>query len=536
VDDDREIGTFFKRLLERKGYKVTVAFDGRQARAVVKASPFHGALVDLKLPDTDGLSLLQEIKSSQPWCEVLIMTGYSTTRTAVKAIQLGAYDYIEKPFEDIAQIEELIEKALRFGAVEKESKIRLSASEWSHIASQLGIVVGSSQVMHNLFSLAYKIARKEVNILIQGETGVGKEVLARFIHAASHRAAFPFVAVNCGALPENILESELFGHEKGAFTGAVWQRKGIFELANRGTLFLDEIGEASPSIQVKLLRVLETGEFMRVGGERPVKTDVRIIAATNADLEQAVQDNLFRKDLFYRLDVIRLVVPPLRERKEDIPTLINHFLQAFRNQEQRQKIEISPEAAEILINYSWPGNVRELANVIRQAAILCEGTLIEPHHLPSRLRAMLRHICPVKTLRDEQKIEEDLIGGLEKLVGQEKSWRMATEKELQKAWFLLKSLERGILESIAQKGVVWPAFLSLEEMEKELIRQAVIYSRGNLSLAAKALGIGRSTLYRKLKEIGAVINEFESIDSKEGQTEVDGLMSLNRPGAIPSQD
>ncbi|MGB9858341.1 MAG: sigma-54-dependent transcriptional regulator [Moorellaceae bacterium] len=511
VDDEREVGVFFKRLFERKGYKVALALNGRQATAALRSFPFHVALVDLKLPDTDGLSLLQEIKSCQPGCEAIIMTGYSTTRTAVKAMQLGAYDYIEKPFEDISEIEVLIEKALSFSTVDEENKVKLSASEWYPTASRLGIVVGHSQVMNNLFSLAYKIARRDVNILIQGETGVGKEVLARFIHAASHRAGAPFVAVNCGALPENILESELFGHERGAFTGAVAQKRGIFELANGGTLFLDEIGEASPSIQVKLLRVLETGEFMRVGGEKVFKTNVRIIAATNVDLEQAVKDNLFRKDLFYRLDVIRLVIPPLRDRKEDIPALIAHFLRTFNNHELPYQVRISPEASEILTNYSWPGNIRELVNVLRQAAILCDGHRIEPRHLPARLKLKPEAVCSSQTLENEQR-EGDLVSRLEKLLSLSESWVGSTEKELQKAWVLVKNLEKIITERMAQKGTACSGLFTLGQMEKELIRQAVICSRGNLSLAAKFLGIGRSTLYRKLRKLGGSKEGFELWD------------------------
>ncbi|MDD2554049.1 MAG: sigma-54 dependent transcriptional regulator, partial [Desulfotomaculaceae bacterium] len=265
IDDEVEVGTFFRRLLQKKGFSVTVALNGAEATRAIQENSFNAALVDLKLPDTDGLHLLQQIKSHQPSCEVIIMTGYSTTRTAVKAIQLGAFDYLEKPFDDIEELELLVQKAVDYGRRSHEDR---PVAEWSALAEQTGFKVGTSQVMHKLVSIAYKIAKKNINVLIQGETGTGKEVLARFIHAASNRSDQVFIPVNCGALPENLLESELFGHEKGSFTGAASLRKGIFELANRGTLFLDEVGEASLAIQVKLLRVLETGEFLRVGGEK----------------------------------------------------------------------------------------------------------------------------------------------------------------------------------------------------------------------------------------------------------------------------
>ena len=259
IDDEVDVGIFFKRLLQKKGYQLTVAVNGVEATKALKETTFNVAMVDLKLPDTDGLTLLQQIKSVQPACEVIIMTGYSTTRTAVKAIQLGAFDYLEKPFDDIDAVENLIMKALEYGVLVCDGK-PISA-DWAPIAEKIGFQVGVSPAMQKLVSIAYKIAKKNINVLIQGETGTGKEVLARFIHAASNRADQVFIPVNCGALPENLLESELFGHEKGSFTGAGSMRRGIFEMANRGFLFLDEVGESSPSIQVKLLRVLETGEF-----------------------------------------------------------------------------------------------------------------------------------------------------------------------------------------------------------------------------------------------------------------------------------
>jgi len=503
VDDEAEVCTFFRSLLEGKRYRVIVATSGREARRAISLHTFHAAMVDLKLPDVDGLSLLEEIKRLQPGCEVIIMTGYGSIRTAVRAIQMGAYDYIEKPFEDISQIEVLIDKAVSLVFEARERNTKLSAVEWGDIASRVGIVAGSSPVMSRLLSVAFRIARKNVNVLIQGETGTGKELLARFIHAASHRSGRPFIAVNCSALPENLLESELFGHEKGAFTGATSQRRGIFELANQGTLFLDEIGEASPCIQVKLLRVLETGEFMRVGGEKPIKTDVRLVAATNADLEQAVREKRFREDLFYRLDVIRLNVPPLRERKEDIPALVDHFLHCFVGQESPQcsKIEISPEAMEIMLNYPWPGNVRELSNVIRQAATLSDGMLIEPRHLPSRLRGTSKSIPDMEMGGIGLGFQERVVSACLQLLRGKDTLADLEEEELHHVLQLLRSLEKRILEVMSQKGFSCPPPSRMREIEREVIKQAMTYSRGNITLAARALGIGRNTLHRKLKEL-----------------------------------
>ncbi|HEY6008323.1 MAG TPA: sigma-54 dependent transcriptional regulator, partial [Geobacteraceae bacterium] len=377
IDDEADVCTFFSRLLTRRGYGVVTAMNQPEALRALAEGVFNVALVDLKLPDTDGLTLLQTIKARQAGCEVIIMTGYSTIKTAVTAMQLGAYEYLEKPFDDIGEIEALVAKAASHGL----GHLRGGASqeEWSEVAQGVGLQVGTSPAMNRLVSLAYKIASKNINVLIQGKTGTGKEVLARFIHAASNRSGQPFLPVNCGALPENLLESELFGHERGAFTGANQTRRGIFELANNGTLFLDEIGDASPQIQVKLLRVLETGEFMRVGGEKSIKTDVRVIAATNVDLEEAIREKTFREDLYYRLNVVRLQIPQLRARAEDIGLLAGHFVRLF-----NPELRLSPAALRLLEEYGWPGNIRELANVMRRAAAMCQGDTIHPEHLGSR--------------------------------------------------------------------------------------------------------------------------------------------------------
>lgn len=395
IDDEVEVGNFFRYLLSPKNYQVNTAHNTRQAMALLAEQEFNLALVDLKLPDGDGISLLRQIKQKQPGCQVIIMTGFGTVQTAVEAIKLGAYDYVDKPFEDINQLENLLEEALKSSA-DTGPNPDLKGADWTKTVADLGYLLGTNPKMLQLMSLAAKMAKKPLTILIQGETGTGKEMLARFIHAASLRADQTFIPVNCGALTENLLESELFGHEKGAFTGAHTLRRGMFEIANHGTLFLDEIGEASLSTQVKLLRVLETGEYVRVGGEKPQKTDVRIVAATNIYLEQAVAEGRFRTDLLFRLDVVKLQIPPLRERPEDIPLFADYFLAKAGAGTIRGPLTVAPEAMSLLQNYPWPGNVRELANVLAQAAALCDGNVIGLKHLPGKLlrpetRAVERH-------------------------------------------------------------------------------------------------------------------------------------------------
>lgn len=504
VDDEVEVGTFFSRLLSKKEYDVSVAVNGTEAFKLIRESGFNVAMVDLKLPDTDGLTILQQIKNLQPGCEVIIMTGYSTTRTAVKAIQLGAFDYLEKPFDDIDEVERLIKRAADYG--QRGYDGRPVDAEWAFITDRMGFQVGSSQAMHKLVSVAYKIAKKNINVLIQGETGTGKEVLARFIHAASNRADQIFIPVNCGALPENLLESELFGHEKGAFTGAGSLRRGIFEMANRGTLFLDEVGEASLSIQVKLLRVLETGEFLRVGGEKSIKTDVRVIAATNVDLEQALKNKTFREDLFYRLDVVRLELPPLRTRKEDIPLLAEYFVKKL-----NPELLISIDTMQALLNYHWPGNIRELANTISQAAALCDDRIILPEHLNGKLLTCAPSGLPdlnqdfLGTARGETAPAappQPLEGLLERYSSQSGLDELSVmeESRLSRLLELLRGLEGNLAAVMRKKGINTSPPPSLEEMEAEAIKNALDYHRGNITIAARALGIGRNTLYRKMKD------------------------------------
>ncbi|GGK24187.1 acetoacetate metabolism regulatory protein AtoC [Caldalkalibacillus thermarum] len=372
VDDETEVTSFFRYFLEEKNVHILEANSGRDVERLLQElkTPIHLALVDMKLPDANGLDLLRSIKQSCPSCEVVIMTGYSTVKSAVQAIQAGARDYVEKPFDDLDDLEKMIDSILEQTSVQD--------SELALAADQCGIVCSPSGAMAKVLSIAGKLAKKAINILIEGETGTGKELLARYIHQLSQRAQHPFVAINCGAVPQALLESELFGHEKGAFTGAARTRKGYFELANNGTLFLDEIGEASADIQVKLLRVLETGEYMRVGGEVIHRTNIRIISATNRNLKQEIEQKRFRADLLYRLEGVKLVLPPLRQRTEDIPLIARHHLQKKFGEEY----DIAPEAVERLQNYHWPGNIRELINVLNQIIAIHECRLIREEHLP----------------------------------------------------------------------------------------------------------------------------------------------------------
>lgn len=377
VDDDGEARETFRLRLGENGYEVSTACSGGEALALLKQGGFEFALVNLKLPDIDGLFVLREIKLRDPVCEVLVMTDYGTVGSAIDAMRLGAVDYIEKPLYHIDQIESIIDQA----------RTSTGKTPIGEINKEFGFVIGRNPEMRRIVYVAQRIADKNMTVLIQGETGTGKEVIARFIHNMSQRANHPFVAVNCGAFTETILESELFGHEKGSFTGASGLRRGVFELANHGTLFLDEVGAASQSIQVKLLRVLETGEFFRVGGEQPQKTDVRIIAATNVDLREEVARKNFRSDLFYRLDSVSMYIPSLRERKEDIPTFLKFLLKkhGIDSTPSKVMVRVSPEALEILMQYHWPGNVRELANVINNALAVAEADVILPNHLPHKL-------------------------------------------------------------------------------------------------------------------------------------------------------
>ncbi len=362
VDDERSMQDVLSIMLKRAGYGVTVASDGEEAIGHVTKEIFDLVITDLKMPKVGGLEVLRAVKEVSPDTVVLVITAFASTESAVEAMKLGAYDYLTKPFQ-IDEVQLIIRNALEKRRLTTENMLLKR-----EIASQASFaqIVGQSETMQKVFELVRKVADSRSNVLICGESGTGKELVARAIHYNSARSRMPFVTVNCSALPEPLLESELFGHMKGAFTGAVSNKAGLFEVANEGTVFLDEIGETTPAIQVKLLRVIQEREFRRVGGTKDVKVDVRIVAATNKDLPKAIAEGAFREDLYYRLDVIPIHLPPLRLRPGDIPILVQHFLDRFSQANGKPVPSFAPEAMRLLVGHEWKGNVRELENLIER--------------------------------------------------------------------------------------------------------------------------------------------------------------------------
>ncbi|MDF2792024.1 MAG: transcriptional regulator, partial [Neobacillus sp.] len=461
-------------LFKTKGYNVKVVNSGKEFSKIdFSRSSFDAAMIDLNLPDADGLTLLKELKNQQPQCKAVIMTGYSTIHTAVEAMKIGASDYIEKPFDDIDLLEQQIDQLL----------ISTGSTTQQHIndlAHKIGLIIGKSPEMNQLIEMAYKVARKNVIVLIEGETGTGKEVLARFIHEASQRNNEPFIGVNCGAITESLLESELFGHEKGAFTGASHQRKGLFEIASKGTLFLDEVAEATHSIQVKLLRILETREFMRVGSENTLHTNTRLVAASNVNLQEAVQQKKFREDLFYRLNVVHLTIPPLRERKEDIPLLIQHLLRRHTN----NSITFSDEALKLLMNCRWPGNIRELSNFITRVVTLSDSS--EAFITPSNLPLSINPGTSIKPIEQGQHTKHE-------------------ELELQMESFLQSWVEKTLSafeqkEEIDLEEVLGQIKLLESQVGKAFIKRTLKETHGNRRETAKRLQITMRKLRYLLNE------------------------------------
>lgn len=378
VDDEESLRDFLSIMLHREGYHVDTAVDGAQAAAHLRDHAYDLVISDMKMPRMSGLELLRHIKERSPETVVLMITAFSTTEEAIEAMKQGAYDYITKPFKN-EEIRLIVKNALERRQLRQEN-IALK-EELGRVVSVQGLV-GKSKAMQDVIALIRKVAASPVRVLITGESGTGKELVAKAIHHQSDRRDQPFVAINCGAIPENLLESELFGHEKGSFTGAIRQKDGLFETAAGGTLFLDEIGELPPMMQVKLLRVLQENEFRRVGGTRAIQSDVRVIAATNRRLEEAVATGNFREDLYYRFNVIRVDLPPLRTRREDIPLLIDWFWEKFTGQ---QGVQVDEDAMRRLIDYHWPGNIRELENVVERATVLGHGGRITLDCLPPNL-------------------------------------------------------------------------------------------------------------------------------------------------------
>jgi DNA-binding NtrC family response regulator len=438
IDDEASFREITSEELSHIGYSLDTCGSLAEARRLLARKTFDVVLLDLRLPDGSGLDLLAELHASQPAAQTVILTAFGTVEDAISAMKQGAFDFLMKPCK-LGEIEAVLAKAARVQALARENVAlqrdvdRLKPSDR---------IVGTTAALREVTKLIDRVAGTDSTVLIRGESGVGKELVARAVHRASLRAGRPFVVVDCASLHENLLQSELFGHEKGAYTGAVRLKHGLFEVADRGTIFLDEIGEVTLPLQVKLLRVLETGVFRHVGGTADVSVDVRVITATNRDLETMMRTGAFREDLYYRLNVFSIPIPPLRERREDITQLVEHFIRSSGIVGKRDS-RVSPDAMRVLEGYAWPGNARELQNVIERALILCDGNVVLPEHLPIGMRLSK----PLPSRRDE-----------------------------------------------ASRP-------TLADAERDYIRQVLEECNGHRHKAAQILGISERNLYRKLKEL-----------------------------------
>ena len=465
ADDDESILWVLDKLLKEKGLDVVAAKDGTEAGRII-ASGVNLALLDINMPGKDGLTLLTEARDAGSPASFIIMTAESTMKNTLEAMRLGAFDYITKPF-DLGELEIIVGKALE----NMKLKGRLTALTErlkEHLSGET-VFIGKSKAVEEVFKKAGKVAAKDVTVLILGESGTGKELLARILHANSPRSDGPFIAVNSAAVPKDLMESELFGFEKGAFTGALEARKGKFELADGGTLFLDEVGDTSPDLQARLLRAIQEKEFYRVGGKETVKVDVRIIAATNQDLEKAVAEKRFREDLLFRLNGISFTLPPLRERKGDVAILAAHFLERFRGEFASGMKSLSPKAMEALDGYNWPGNVRELENIIRRAVLMSQSVTITPEDLG------------LPQSRQRRESLEDIITARIKP-------------------FIDKTDHRS-------KQELYDFIMPF--MERPLIRLVLEKTRGNQVQAAEILGINRNTLRKKIKELDIKLEKLK---------------------------
>jgi len=409
-------------LLEGEDYEVTTASDGREGLSYIDRDIFDLIITDLKMPKADGFEVLKKTKDVSPNSVVIMITAFGTKDTAIEAMKLGAYDYIGKPF-NIDEIRLIVRKALEKKKLREELALLRQKVETTY---SLENIIGQSPRMQELFRLVPKVAQSNSNVLITGESGSGKELVAAALHNLSNRKEKNFVTINCAAFPEGLLESELFGHMKGSFTGAMYNKQGLFEIADGGSVLLDEVGEMPTSLQAKLLRVLENGIFRRVGGTTDIKVDVRVISATNKELNEEISAGRFREDLFYRLNVVPVNIPPLRERKEDIPLLIDHFLRKTSNSPKR----ITPEAMKLLMDYSWKGNVRELENVVERVALLTEKEEIAPADLPSEITGYASQLKAMHALTDSGIDIDGIIGDMEKkylIMALEKAGGVKTE-------------------------------------------------------------------------------------------------------------
>jgi DNA-binding NtrC family response regulator len=438
VDDEKNIREGLGKTLELDGYNVVLASDGDVALGLLKEHEIDLVITDLRMPNLSGEKLLQMTVSEYPTVPVIILTGHGTIETAVKAMRDGAYDFLTKPV-NLDRLSLLVKRALAQRELQLTHRALVEEVEKKSLFSN---IIGKSESMQKIFELVSQVAPTKASVLITGESGVGKELIADAIHYNSPRKDKPFIKVHCAALSESLLESELFGHERGAFTGAIEKKRGRFELAHNGTIFLDEIGEINQNIQIKILRVLQEKKFERVGGEETIEVNVRIVSATNKDLKEEIRKGNFREDLYYRLNVVNILIPPLRERKEDLQILIAVFMREIAKENGKLIEGIDPKARIALYNYSWPGNVRELRNCIESSVVLCKGSTITIDDLPSYLKS------------DSENYIKISLG------------------------------------------------VPLDEAEKEIIQNTLTYYKGNKSKTAEILGIGRKTLHRKLAEYG----------------------------------
>ena len=456
VDDEEKVCWAFEQFLGDEGYNSLIASSAHEALEKVTAEKPDLVIMDIRMPgEMNGLEALAEMKKLDPEVYVIIMTAYGNMQTTIEAMQSGAYDYIIKPL-DLDQVRVVIERALRSQKLSKELTLLRSEVMGKY---QKDNIIGKSSQIQDIYKLIGTLTTSDVTVLIEGETGVGKELVAKAIHYNSLRRDKPFITVSCAALTETLLESELFGHEKGAFTGAIDQKQGKFEVVQDGTLFLDEIGDISPNIQTKLLRVLDDREFERVGSNKTLRMSARIIAATNTDMARAVQTRRFREDLYYRLKVVSIRIPPLRERKEDIPLLVRHFVDMSNQELSRQVKGIDPRVMELLVDHDWPGNVRELENVIKSAAVLCRGDVILSEHLPQRITRIS---------------QEPGYAALEAAVGE-------------------------TLREKIRSGTLKPYDEITEYVDRLLVEMALQQADQNQVKAAEMLGISRTTLRKKMK-------------------------------------
>ncbi len=439
VDDEPSNVTSLEKIFAREGMRVLSADNAKRALEVIRSHSVQVVLTDLMMPGTSGTELLKAVKEVSPDTEVVLMTAYGTVENAVQAMRQGAYDFVEKPLQRMNIVKSVRKAAERHSLIAENRSLR---QELQLLTNRE--IIGQSSSLRRTLEIATQAAPSSATVLILGESGTGKELLARYIHGKSARASGPFVAVNCSAIPESILEAELFGHERGSFTGAVGKRDGRFAKAKGGTLFLDEIGELTPTVQVKLLRVLQEGEYEPLGGDT-VKADVRVVAATNRDLQAEVEAGRFREDLYYRLNVIAITAPPLRTRREDIPLLVDHFLGIYCTKNARARLSVPSEVMTKLLDYTWPGNVRELENVVERAAVLCRSDSLSLADLP-------------EVVARADASEPDAL----------------------------------------QVAIGTP----LADVEQRLIRQTLKHTSGDKTLAAQLLGISTRTIYRKLGEVG----------------------------------